>query len=95
MSTLFEKLTDKPLADKMRPMTLGDVVGQDHLLGEKGPLARMIKSGKMASFVLWGPPGCGKTTIARILAKETNLHFESLSAVFSGVADLRKSLIHI
>jgi len=90
MSTLFEKLTDKPLADKMRPMTLGDVVGQDHLLGEKGPLARMIKSGKMASFVLWGPPGCGKTTIARILAKETNLHFESLSAVFSGVADLRK-----
>ena len=90
MSTLFEKLTDKPLADKMRPEHLSDVVGQDHLLGEKGPLSRMIKSGKMSSFILWGPPGCGKTTIARILAQETNLHFESLSAVFSGVADLRK-----
>ena len=90
MSTLFEKLTDKPLADKMRPEHLSDDVGQDHLLGEKGPLSRMIKSGKMSSFILWGPPGCGKTTIARILAQETNLHFESLSAVFSGVADLRK-----
>ncbi|MBR6412118.1 MAG: replication-associated recombination protein A [Alphaproteobacteria bacterium] len=90
MSTLFEKLTDKPLADRMRPQSLSDVVGQDHLLGEKGPLARMIKSGKMASFILWGPPGCGKTTVARILAQETNLHFEALSAVFSGVADLRK-----
>ncbi|MDY6407353.1 MAG: replication-associated recombination protein A [Pseudomonadota bacterium] len=90
MATLFEKLTDKPLADRMRPLTLGDVVGQDHLLGEKGPLSRMIKSGKMASFILWGPPGCGKTTIARILAQETNLHFEALSAVFSGVSDLRK-----
>ena len=90
MTTLFEKLTEKPLADQMRPRTLSDVVGQDHLLGEKGPLSRMIKSGKMTSFILWGPPGCGKTTIARILAQETNLHFESLSAVFSGVADLRK-----
>lgn len=90
MNTLFEKLTDKPLADKMRPQNLADVVGQDHLLGDKGPLFRMIKSGKMASFILWGPPGCGKTTIARILAQETNLHFESLSAVFSGVADLRR-----
>ena len=90
MSSLFEKLTDKPLADQMRPQSLADVVGQDHLLGEKGPLARMIKSGKMASFILWGPPGCGKTTVARILAQETNLYFESLSAVFSGVADLRK-----
>ena len=74
----------------MRPQSLTDVVGQDHLLGEKGPLSRMIKSGKMASFILWGPPGCGKTTVARILAQETNLYFESLSAVFSGVADLRR-----
>ena len=90
MNTLFEKLTDKPLADKMRPQNLVDVVGQDHLLGEKGPLFRMIQSGRMSSFILWGPPGCGKTTIARILAQETNLYFESLSAVFSGVADLRK-----
>ncbi len=90
MTTLFEKLTDKPLADKMRPQTLSDVVGQDHLLGDKGPLRRMILSGRMSSFILWGPPGCGKTTIARILAQETNLYFESLSAVFSGVSDLRK-----
>lgn len=74
----------------MRPQTLADVVGQDHLLGEKGPLTRMIKSGRMSSFILWGPPGCGKTTIARILAQEVHLHFESLSAVFSGVSDLRK-----
>ncbi len=90
MSTLFEILSDKPLADRMRPQKLVDVVGQDHLLGEKGPLRRMINSGKISSFILWGPPGCGKTTIARILAQETNLYFESLSAVFSGVADLRK-----
>lgn len=74
----------------MRPQTLADVVGQDHLLGEKGPLTRMIKSGRMSSFILWGPPGCGKTTIARILAQEVHLHFESLSAVFSGVSDLRR-----
>ena len=90
MSSLFEKLTEKPLADQMRPQKLTDVVGQDHLLGDKGPLARMIESGKITSFILWGPPGCGKTTVARILARETNLHFEALSAVFSGVADLRK-----
>ena len=90
MSSLFEKLTEKPLADQMRPQKLTDVVGQDHLLGDKGPLARMIESGKMTSFILWGPPGCGKTTVARILAQETRLHFEALSAVFSGVADLRK-----
>ena len=90
MNTLFEQLTDKPLADRMRPQSLSDVVGQDHLLGEKGPLRRMINAGRISSFILWGPPGCGKTTIARILAQETNLYFESLSAVFSGVADLRK-----
>ena len=90
MSSLFEQLTEKPLADRMRPTALSEVVGQDHLLGEKGPLNRMIRSGKMASFILWGPPGCGKTTVARILAQETHLHFEALSAVFSGVADLRK-----
>lgn len=90
MTTLFDHLTEKPLADRMRPQSLTDVVGQDHLLGEKGPLRRMIASGRMSSFILWGPPGCGKTTIARILAQETNLHFASLSAVFSGVSDLRK-----
>lgn len=90
MSTLFEKEVNKPLADRMRPQSLTDVVGQDHLLGSKGPLSRMIRSGRLASFILWGPPGCGKTTVARILARETNMHFESLSAVFSGVADLRR-----
>ena len=90
MNTLFEQLHPKPLPDRLRPRALGDVVGQDHLLGEAGPLSRMIQSGKLASFILWGPPGCGKTTIARILADETNLYFEQLSAVFSGVAELRK-----
>lgn len=90
MSTLFEKEVNKPLADRMRPQSLTDVVGQDHLLGPKGPLSRMFRSGRLASFILWGPPGCGKTTVARILARETNMHFESLSAVFSGVADLRR-----
>ena len=91
IETLFSRgLEQKPLADKMRPVSLDDVVGQDHLLSEKGPLRRMLISGKVSSFILWGPPGCGKTTIARILADEVNLHFESLSAVFSGVSDLRK-----
>lgn len=91
MNTLFSlNLQQKPLADKMRPTSLDDVVGQDHLLSEKGPLRRMLLSKKVSSFILWGPPGCGKTTIARILADEVNLYFESLSAVFSGVSDLRK-----
>lgn len=90
MKSLFEDLTDKPLADRLRPTNLAEVVGQDHLLAEKGPLMRMIKSGKITSFLLWGPPGTGKTTIARLLADATNMHFEQVSAVFSGVADLRK-----
>ena len=90
MSTLFEAQAPRPLADRLRPRTLADVVGQDHLLAGDGPLGRMVKSGKLASIVLWGPPGTGKTTIARLLAECTDLHFELLSAVFSGVADLRK-----
>lgn len=91
METLFStEFVQKPLADKMRPQKMKDVVGQSHLLDEKAPLYRMINAQKVTSFILWGPPGCGKTTIARILADEVNLHFESLSAVFSGVADLRK-----
>ena len=90
MTSLFEVLNHKPLADKMRPQRLEQVVGQDHLLGEKGPLNRMIQNQNLSSFILWGPPGCGKTTIARILAEQTKLHFVQLSAVFSGVADLRK-----
>lgn len=91
LDTLFSSgFAQKPLADKMRPTKLVDVVGQNHLLSDKAPLMRMIKAQKISSFILWGPPGCGKTTIARILADEINLHFESLSAVFSGVSDLRK-----
>ena len=91
VDTLFSRgMEQKPLADKMRPSSLEGVFGQDHLLSDKGPLKRMLVSGKVSSFILWGPPGCGKTTIARILADEVNLHFESLSAVFSGVSDLRK-----
>ncbi len=81
---------DRPLADRMRPAAIDLVVGQDHLLGVDGPIGRMLASGKLASMVLWGPPGCGKTTLARLLARQTNYEFSSTSAVFSGVADLRK-----
>ncbi|MBI5164275.1 MAG: replication-associated recombination protein A [Magnetospirillum sp.] len=90
MSTLFEQQAARPLADRLRPKDLTEVVGQDHLLGPGQPLGRMLAAGKLASIVLWGPPGCGKTTIARLLADHTALAFEPLSAVFSGVADLRK-----
>jgi putative ATPase len=90
VSTLFESQAPRPFADRLRPETLGQVVGQDHVLGETGLLGRMLKAGRLASLILWGPPGCGKTTIARLMAQHTKLHFEPLSAVFSGVADLRK-----
>lgn len=90
MSTLFDRDEDRPLADRLRPKGLDEVVGQDHLIGAGGPLGRMLAAGRLTSFILWGPPGCGKTTIARLLAERTSLHFEPLSAVFSGVADLRK-----
>lgn len=88
---LFDSLAPRPLADRMRPKTLEEVVGQDHVLAPDAALGRMLASGRLASIVLWGPPGCGKTTIARLLAERTDLHFEPLSAVFSGVADLRKA----
>ena len=89
---LFEpEAPARPLADRMRPETLEEVAGQEHLLGEGMPLRKMVDSGKMFSFILWGPPGCGKTTLARILAGRSSLHFVALSAVFSGVADLRKA----
>jgi putative ATPase len=87
---LFESLAPRPLADRLRPRSVAEVVGQDHLLAKDGPIGRMIASGRLTSMVLWGPPGCGKTTLARLLAEHTKLHFEPLSAVFSGVADLRK-----
>jgi putative ATPase len=90
VTTLFENLAPRPLADRLRPATLDEVVGQDHLLGREGPIGRMVAAGRLASLVLWGPPGSGKTTIARLLAEVTDLHFEPLSAVFSGVADLRR-----
>src|SRR5271167_1847340 len=89
-TTLFENQAPRPLADRLRPHSLAEVVGQDHLLGPEGPIGRMVASRQLSSMILWGPPGCGKTTIARLLAHGTDMHFEPLSAVFSGVADLRK-----
>ncbi len=95
MTSLFEaagleEAAPKPLAERLRPTTLDDVIGQDHLLKGDGPIARMRAQGRLASLVLWGPPGVGKTTIARLLAEDSGLEFEPLSAVFSGVADLKK-----
>jgi putative ATPase len=95
MSTLFEaagleQSAPRPLADRLRPKTLSEVAGQGHLLGEDAPIGRMVVKNRLTSMVLWGPPGVGKTTIARLLADHCALHFEPLSAVFSGVADLRK-----
>ena len=82
---------DAPLADRLRPCSLGEVVGQDHLAGPEGAIGRMVAAGKLSSMVLWGPPGTGKTTIARLLADSVGMRFTSISAVFSGVADLKKA----
>ncbi|MFH1794281.1 MAG: replication-associated recombination protein A [Pseudomonadota bacterium] len=96
MADLFDDPSSKPpepgrpLADRLRPTHLDEVVGQEHLTGEDGALTRMIRSGTLGSMIFWGPPGTDKTTVARLLAGETNLAFEQISAVFSGVADLKR-----
>ncbi len=94
MTSLFDaaSLADsapRPLAERLRPRKLEEVVGQEHLLNPAGPIGRMLAGGRIASMILWGPAGTGKTTVARLLAQHTGLHFEQLSAVFAGVADLR------
>src|SRR5690348_2554905 len=86
----LDKDAPRPLADKLRPQKLDEVVGQDHLLGPDGALTRMLATRSLGSLIFWGPPGTGKTTVARLLASATDLHFEQISAVFSGVADLKK-----
>ncbi len=96
MADLFDTAADKvneeaaPLADRLRPKSLGDVVGQEHVLEPDAPLGAMIAAGELRSLILWGPPGVGKTTIARLLAEATDLVFEQISAIHSGVADLKK-----
>jgi putative ATPase len=90
--TLFsaKSVQTPPLADQLRPQRLDDIVGQNHILGPDGTLTKILNGGKLPSIIFWGPPGCGKTTMARLIAEKANLYFEQLSAVFSGVADLKK-----
>ena len=97
MADLFDTASDtprasgpRPLADRLRPKRLSEVIGQSHVLGAEGPLGAMLSARSLSSLILWGPPGVGKTTIARLLAQESNLHFVQISAIFTGVPDLRK-----
>ncbi|SMR81775.1 putative ATPase [Aliiroseovarius halocynthiae] len=99
MADLFDSSTDRPdqgraaprpLADRLRPQSLSDVIGQEQVLGPEAPLGTMLAAGSLGSLIFWGPPGVGKTTIARLLARETDLHFVQISAIFSGVPELRK-----
>jgi putative ATPase len=90
--SLFDAVAPRPLAERIRPSTLAEVVGQEHLLGPDGPIGRMVRAKRLSSLILWGPPGVGKTTIARLLAREVNLEFEQISAVVYGIPELRKIL---
>src|SRR5688572_31924948 len=90
MSGLFEAQAPRPLADRLRPQRMEEVCSSDLLIGANAPIGRMLAARQISSMILWGPPGCGKTTLARLIAEKVDLHFEMLSAIFSGVAELRK-----
>ena len=90
-TTQQEPSEDAPLADRLRPRALDEIIGQEHITGPEGPIGRMVAAGRLSSLVLWGPPGTGKTSIARLLADAVGMRYEAVSAVFSGVADLKKA----
>src|ERR1700754_3646765 len=87
--SLFASAVEAPLAEQLRPKTLDEVIGQEHLTGPEGVLRRMVEAKKLQSIILWGPPGCGKTTIARLLADAAGYELQQVSAVASGVSDLK------